>query len=224
MMKSLLVKSVVIGMLSVSLADTQESTSASRYAFMQARFKQYEAADRVGTNAYHSDRDVDIAKFLRPSNRELSASEKVIESDKSNFLSAVPIPSASASMRDIIKTAPNNIVGGSFDVAGFIPVWTGEKWADGMPLALNGFDVSEKHGAFQQLHRLNWMERTYGNYFCVEVEEKEMKIVLGPSPLVKLYAARFWMEMAGYEIKFDKTFYIWRIVETNAPPEIQGVQ
>jgi len=126
-------------------------------------------------------------------------------------------------MRDIIKTAPNNIVGGSFDVAGFLPVWTGEKWADGMPLVLNGFDVPKKK-VQEELHRLNQLERMCGNYLYSETEIKEMNgqffISMYP-PLAKLPTVRFWIETAGYELKFDKTFYIWRIAGTNAPPEMQ---
>jgi len=205
------------GVMSVGLADTQEVIRAREHAFMEARIEQYNAADRAETTAYHSDRDAEVTKFLRKTN-------SVIGSYQSDFLSTIPIPSASDGVKDIIKVTTKNFTGGKFVVVDFLPVWTGEKWMDGMSLAVNGFDVPKK--ILPYLRDLNWLERVCGNYFYSKVEEskvedKEMKTFGGFPPTVRLSSKRFALESFGYDLKFDKTFYVWRVVGLNVPPEMQ---
>ncbi|MGI6390729.1 MAG: hypothetical protein ACOX7Q_11115 [Kiritimatiellia bacterium] len=178
-----------------------------------SRLSQLALADRAGTTAYHSDRDTEVVKFLRGTNNVAAAKEKAVDYRKSQLLVAIPIPPSSGSVKDAIKTTKGS--GRKYHEEGILPVWTGSEWTDGMPLALNGFSVPEEIRA--QLMSINFQERAFGAYFWTESERRKRMQFSGFHPTDRFLLSRTRLENLGYTLKFDKTFYIWRITGTNAP-------
>jgi len=178
-----------------------------------SRLSQLALADRAGTTAYHSDRDTEVVKFLHGTNNVAVAKEKAVDYRKSQLLAAIPIPPSSGSVKDAIKTTKGS--GRKYHEEGILPVWTGSEWTDGMPLALNGFSVPEEIRA--QLMSINFQERAFGAYFWTESERRKRLQFSGFHPTDRFLLSRIRLENLGYTLKFDKTFYIWRITGTNAP-------
>ena len=229
-MKSLLIKSVIIGVVSVSLADTQdESIKATKdlHDFMRIRVNQLRIADESEATAYHSDRGADVVKFLGKANRTPTAD------GEPHPFSRFPPPTDYASMKDAIRALPELIRNLSeadkrklsktddfrLSEADDLPVWTGEAWVGGMPFILNGFDVGTSTRI--NLERINNRERFAGIYFYSKEERTpKSNFSLGElTSLERLHQTRAEFENGGLEVKFDKTFYIWRLVSTNKPVE-----
>jgi len=205
------------GTFSVIVTNTSDSVEDAFFKEFVRGIKRVDIADRAGVTAYHSDRETEVNTFLNKTGNAPAPENATREEEKSDFLLALPPLSASGTLRDAVRAIPNTINGRKFDMAGFIPVWTGEKWVDGMPLVLNGFDVPE--WALRKLKYINWAERSCGNYCYSEAERKEMdsKIRLGPPPTYPLPERRLSLAYEGYDLKFDKTFYIWRITGKTEP-------
>jgi len=202
-----------MGVLFVSLAYAQASTKAYEGFSVFTRVERFATADRTEVTACHSDRSSEVAKILGMTNRMFNAV------GESYPFSRIPPPTEFASMKDAIRAMPLFVSGLSW--VEDLPVWTGEAWVGGMPFALNSFDVPDR--VLTYLQDVNWFERTCGNYFYSEAEIKEMAKGWNREnhPAVQLSARRNLVESYGYDLKFDKTFYIWRIVGTNTPPYIR---
>ena len=174
-------------------------------------------ADKTGETSYFSDRDKEITKFLQVTNRVSGTSEKAIGDKTLLTLSAIPPPRLSDTPKDAIKFTTGN--GKKFLEAGILPVWTGSEWVDGMVLALNGFPVPEEIRT--RLLNINFQERAFGAYFWPESERKKVSQFSGFHPTDRFLLSRITLEKLGYTLKFDKTFYVWRITGTNAPAASQ---
>lgn len=192
---------------SIACASTNEASLASCLS-------QLELADKAEITAYYSDRDAEIIKFLHGANKATAADENPAGDKKSQSLSTIPAPRLSDTVKDAIKTTKNN--GRKYQEEGILPVWTGSEWIDGMPLALNGFSVPEEIRA--RLLSINFQERAFGAYFWSESERKKRSQFSGFHPADRFLLSRIRLEKMGYSLKFDKTFYVWRITGTNAPP------
>lgn len=95
-----------------------------------------------------------------------------------------------------------------------IPVWTGTGWIDGLPLVINGFDVPDN--VKEDLLKLNYAEQSYGERTVPERAKESQKFFSG-RPDVNHINKRMVIMKQGYEVRYDKTFGIWRITGTNAP-------
>jgi hypothetical protein len=91
-----------------------------------------------------------------------------------------------------------------------IPVWTGNEWIDGTSLVFNGINIPEK--TKRDVIELNRDELDNG-WRLMPIQEREQK--MAKHNFTGDY--RTEITMAGYEVKYDKTFGIWRITGTNAP-------
>jgi hypothetical protein len=170
------------------------------------------SADKAETTAYYSDREAEIEKNLQDAEKPQVDNEENREHHANRILLAsIPLPVASDTMRDIIKSTLNM----RFHKTDILPVWTGKKWVDGMPLALNGFIVPDEIST--RLRTINFQERSFGIYFWPDEERRKRSIFSGFHPPDRFLLSRVVLENMGYELKFDKTFYIWRITGTNAP-------
>ena len=202
------------GVMSAGLACAQESANGDDFMFlMTVRTKQLKAADESGATAYHSDRDAEVAKFLCKTNRVSTADRE------SKPLSRIPPPADFASMKDAVKAIPALKL--NLSEADEFPIWTGDTWVGGIPFILNGFDVPKP--VRSDLLRINRWERSAGIYLHSKDERKvgEKYAKLGePTTLDRIFLQRIVLENGGFEVKFDKTFYIWRLTGTNAPPTV----
>jgi len=179
--------------------------------------KQLAAADESGATAYYSDREADVAKFLGKANRTPTA-----DGEPHPFSQILP-PTGFVSMKDAIRAIPafignlNEEDKRKLSEADDFPVWTGEAWVGGMPFILNGFDVGRSTRI--NLQRLNNLERSAGVYFYSKEERtpKGNYIQWGFTDLEQLHVRRVELEFYGFDVKFDKTFYVWRLVSTNVP-------
>ena len=91
---------------------------------------------------------------------------------------------------------------------GVIPVWSGKAWIDGSPLAMNGYAVKEQ--VEQKLVNLNYAA-ALSRFFSGPDGD-----LLGGARS-QVHVTRMSLLNLGYELKYDKTFCIWRITGTNAP-------
>ena len=198
-----------VGLLSIHAACANGSTNVMPSATDMSRLAQ---SDGAGSTSYCSDRHIEIEKFLCATNRFQDGNAKAKEEAKS-VLSSIPVPVASDNMRDIITATVDK--GFRFHEADILPVWTGEEWVDGMPLVLNGFSVSKE--IRDRLLSINCQERSFGVYFWPESKRKELSKFSGYHPPNRFFLSRIALENMGYELKFDKTFYIWRVTGTNTP-------
>jgi len=176
------------------------------------------AADKSGKTSYSSDRDAEVKKFLRGASMEAfnATKNERYREELAFYISALPRLPASASLKEAIKAMPRVIGERIFDVRDFLPVWTGHAWEEGMPLVLNGFTVPDR--ILWDLHFINWAERSCGSYVYAEGELREfdpeiISDIQSPYPLLQRRVA---LARSGYDLKFDKTFYVWRIMATNA--------
>lgn len=192
---------------SIASASTNEASLASCLS-------QLALADKAEATSYYSDRDAEITKFLRGTNKVTAVDENAVGDKKSQALSAIPAPRFSDTVKDAIKATKDH--GKKYQEEGILPVWTGSEWVDGMPLALNGFSVHEEIRA--RLLSINFQERAFGAYFWAESERKKRSQFSGFHPADRFLLYRIRLENMGYALKFDKTFYVWRITGTNAPP------
>jgi len=190
---------------------------------------QFEKEDRAGTTAYHSDRDAEIKKCLLSDMPDWDNARLTVERQekKGKLLAKIPLPSAPNNVREVMRELPRSRRGGvprddlpgwamEMERLGILPVWTGNAWADGMPLVLNGFGLEIPVNVQKTLFDINWLERSRGPYFYTDDEIREM-MSLALSDDRNLPLTRVSLACDGYDLKFDKTFYIWRVTATNAP-------
>jgi hypothetical protein len=201
----------------------QAETDADEFA----RLRQFVAADESGVTSYHSEREVEVAKFLGKTNKALTAA------GEPHPFSQFPPPSDFASMKDAVRALPALIRNLSeqdkrklssktdeFRLSDVddLPVWTGEAWVGGIPFILNGFDDC---GARKELIKINNLERLGGAYLYSKEERVPKPGVLqwGLTYQERLHLLHAMLESNGLDVQFDKTFYIWRLVSTNVPKE-----
>ena len=197
----------------ICIADGQVATnnpaSATSRKEMQTigkAFRQQEQQDAAGLSEYESNKEDELRKFERgPQSTVDSDATKLAESLA--LLSALPNPDvfSNATERaqlDIERTREQLMN------TQVIPVWTGRAWIDGISLACNGFECSRN--VKKNLSSLNFWDR-YNRQQSIHGDTTLGK-ALGTTRL-----ARWSLLESGYEVKFDKTFGIWRITGTNAP-------
>jgi hypothetical protein len=187
--------------------------SSTNETSMSSCLSQLALADKSEATAYYSDRDKEITKFLRVTNRVSGTNEKAIGDKTSVTLSAIPTPRISDTTKDALKSTTGS--GKKFLEEGILPVWTGSEWVDGMTLVVNGFPVPKEIRT--RLLNINFQERAFGAYFWPESERKKRSQFSGFHPTDRFLLSRITLENMGYKLEFDKTFYIWRITGTNAP-------
>ena len=95
-----------------------------------------------------------------------------------------------------------------------IPVWTETGWVDGLPLVINGFEISDS--VKEDLLKLNFAEQSFGERTVPE-RAKESQKYFSERPDVNHIGKRLVIMKQGHEVKYDRTFGIWRITDTNAP-------
>ncbi len=94
--------------------------------------------------------------------------------------------------------------------ASIIPVWSGEEWIDGTSLVFDGFEIPSKtKSAVIELNR----DEFDNGWRLMPKPERERK--MSKHNFTGDY--RTEITMAGYVVKYDKTFDIWRITGTNGP-------
>lgn len=216
-MKSISLGTILLRLFNVGVvtftAQASIAWSSTNEASLASCLSQLALADKSETTAYYSDRATEITKFLRGTNKVTAADQKAVSDKKSQSLSAIPTPRFSGDVTDAIKATKDN--GKKYQEEGILPVWTGSEWVDGTPLALNGFAVPEE--IRERLLTINFQERAFGIYFWPESERKKRSQFSGFHPTDRFLLSRITLEKQGYTLKFDKTFYIWRITGTNSP-------
>jgi hypothetical protein len=94
-----------------------------------------------------------------------------------------------------------------------VPIWTGERWIDSLPFALNGFTLGDE--AQERLIRLNSEEQNYGFH---SLPERKKAAFAGRENL-RTVASRVTLKRLGYAVKYDETFGIWRVNRTISKQE-----
>ena len=182
------------------------ATSALAMQTMVKAFRQQEQQDAAGLSEYESNKETELHNFdRRPQSTADSDTAKLAENLA--LLSALPTPDVvtNSTERDRIDVERTREKLMNTQV---IPVWTGTAWIDGMSLACNGFECSPN--IKKSLSSLNYWDK-YNRQPSIHGDTTLGK-ALGTSRL-----ARWSLGEAGYEVKYDKTFGIWRITGTNAP-------
>lgn len=153
---------------------------------------------------YHTDRDIDLKKFglaVSPTNGACSPVALRI----SQCLLNMPRPPESVSPSPPIG---DETIRRELANMGAIPVWTGRAWIDGLPLAINGYNVKEQ--AEKELVEVNLWDAV-SRFFS----GPDGDILGGARSNVQ--ACRMSLLYLGYVVKFDTTFGIWRVTSTNIP-------
>lgn len=168
--------------------------------------------DKSGSYDMQSDRVKELQRFELP----VMSSDKVVSTGKTESLFIrLSRPNEGDSALSHDRTSDSEIRQKLFDMR-VIPVWTGTVWVDGLPLMINGFEISDS--VKEDLLKLNFAEQSYGERTVPE-RAKESQNYFSGRPDVNHIAKRLVIMKQGCEIKYDKTFGIWRITGTNAPAE-----
>ena len=166
--------------------------------------------DKSGRYDMQSDREKELQRFELP----VTSSDKVVSTgEMESLFMRLSRPSEGNSVLSHGRVSDSEIRQKLFDMR-VIPVWTGTEWADGLPLVINGFKIPD--GMKVDLLKLNFAEQSYGSRTVPE-RAKESQNYFSGRPDVNHIAKRLVIMKQGYEVKYDRTFGIWRITGTNAP-------
>lgn len=188
--------------LPVSDQKTAETNSFDSYV---RQLKQLGQEDAQGENVFQSDLFEELKKLDNLSAPKPASLLKKIH----GLFSTLKAPIADR--QDALNVSENKrILRQLFDER-IVPIWTGTDWIDSRLLASNGFSLPDK--IQQQLTELNYWEQNFGIH---SVPERKTEPFSGRN-IGKINGLRLAIIKAGFSVKYDKTFYIWRITGTNAP-------
>lgn len=161
--------------------------------------------DAEGLSEYESERESELKKIITMSGANITpapTTQKITD-----YLLKMPCSEKSCATTNDIPAGDKEIRK-RLMLERIVPLWTGTNWIDGTVLANNGFNVSRK--GEELLASLNYFDAV-SRYFSGPNGD-----LLGGARS-QIQAARMSLLFLNYEVKYDKTFGIWRITGTNAP-------
>lgn len=198
----MMASSVIADPLSNIVLKSSENSSFDGYMH---QLKQLRQADSQGKNIFKSNRSVEFKKFVCVFVQSPASScEKT-----RNILSTLKRPDT-YSQQSLVLHENKQICRQLYDEQ-IIPVWAETNWVDGCSLIFNGFNPPEK--IKNKLIELNYWEQSFGIH---SVPERKNEPFSGRD-VGKINGIRLTIINAGFFIKFDTTFNIWRITSTNSP-------
>lgn len=166
------------------------------------KFHRMKQQDAHGEHTFQSDRTAELQKF--------GISTATLSKKASKLLLLLKKPDVNTQNNSSVFLDNKHLYRQLFDEQ-IIPVWSGTDWLDGRSLILNSFKASDE--IQKQLVALNYWEQSFG---VCSVPERKKQPFAGSSAGT-IIGMRLELVNAGYELKFDKTFNIWRIMGTNTP-------
>jgi hypothetical protein len=213
MKKTILYTALVAMVMSLTMslvADTppvsdQKTAETNSFDIYVHQVKHLNQEDAQGRNDFQSELAVELKKLDKIS---LQKSTPMLEKTL-GLLSKLKAPIVR--MQDALVFPENKPVFRQLFDERVVPVWTGTNWIDSHLLASNGFTLSDR--IQKQLTELNYWEQNFGIH---SVPERKKEPFSGRN-IGKINGLRLAIINAGFSVKFDKTFSIWRITGTNAP-------
>lgn len=187
----------------------QETTNTNSFDAYIQRLSQLDKEDAKGKNTFQSDRSAELQKIHSPS----ATANKVtfpLSSKSTELLLALKKPDNTSQESPPFFSGNTRLCQQLIEEQ-VVPIWTGENWIDSRPLVFNGFTLPDE--TQRQLASLNYWEQNFGIHF----DPERKKIPFSGRNIGKINGLRLTIMNAGFLLKYDKTFGVWRITGTNAP-------
>jgi len=183
----------------------EKRAEPSSFDIYMRQMKQLRNEDSQEKNVFQSNRSAELKKF----ERTLLQNQTCTLGKKCKLLSS--LISSNVYERSAFVLQENKQIYRQLMDEQIIPIWTGTNWIDGVALVFNGFPLPEK--IQKQLRELNYWEQCFGIH---SVPERKNEPFSGRN-IGKINGLRLAIINAGFSIKYDTTFNIWRITDTNTP-------